>query len=184
MKKIQKSISAFLALAMCFTLTVPALAASPASDENRWTFDSEGNRAYIVGNEVDTSPYVINPQRNSTRGRSLLFTMELDAMYSDLHTKDDKSFTKASLSNSYVRASGRIDSVHDYVTIGLCEYDDTFYAPAWTLRDADCGTYFVESWPKSSLSPYFYYYGYAQSPYGTTSYPYSGYIDYYDSSVK
>lgn len=184
MNKIKRSVSVFLALVMCFALTNSVFAAAPADDMDRWTFDSEGTRVYIVGDEVDTSPNVISPQKNATRGRSLLFTMTLAAMYSDLHTTGSKSFTKASLSNNYVRASGVINSTHDYVTVGLCEYDDTFYAPQWTLQDVDCGKSFAVSWSKSSLSPYFYYYGYAQSPYGTTPYSYAGHIDYYDSSVR
>lgn len=180
----KKRVSVILAMVMCFALTIPAFAVAPESETSRWTFDSEGTRVYIVGDDVDTSPHVISSQKNSTRGRSLLFTMNLSAMYTDLHTTGSKSFTKASLSNSYVRASGKIDSTHDYVTVGLCEYDDGFFAPQWTLQDVDCGEYFAVSWKKADLSSYLCYYGYAQSPYGTTTYPYSGYIDYYDSSVN
>ena len=184
MKKIKKRIAMLLAMVMCLVLTIPAFAVAPANNTARWTFDSEGTRVYIVGDEVDTSPYVISPQKSSTRGTTLLFTMNLLGMYEDLHTTGSKSFTKASLSNSYVRATGVIDSTHDYVTVGLCEFDDVFLAPAWTFRDVDCGRYFSVSWNKSDLSAYLTYYGYAQSPYGNTPYPYSGYIDYFDSTQR
>lgn len=179
----KKSISALI-LSLVFALSLGVTVSAEGNDADRWTFDSEGTQVYIVGDEVDTSRHTISSQNNSTRGRSLLFTMELGSMYSDIHTTGSKSFTKASLGNSYVRASGRIDSTNDYVTVGLCEYDDGFFAPAWTLQDVDCGSSFVVSWKKDDLSPYFYYYGYAQSPYSANNYPYSGYVDYFDSSEK
>ena len=81
-----------------------------------------------------------------------------------------------------MRAIGVIESdVNEYVTVGLCYYDDGYEPCNWTLERVNCNEYFTVSWETSDLDSHFYYYGWAQSSYNSNEYPYSGYIEYYDS---
>lgn len=184
----KKTMSLVLAFVLCTIMCVPSLATTQFdAEDSRWSYDSSGNLVYLVGDEVDTTPFEIPSGLDNTRGRRLLFRMNITAMYHDLHTTGAKSFTKSDLSNAYVRASGKINnetSTYSYATVGLCKYDGGFYALAWSLQNVNCGTAFAISWPKSSLESYYYYYGYVQSPYSSPLTPYSGYVDYFDSSVN
>ena len=76
----------------------------------------------------------------------------------------------------------RENDVNEYAQVGLCEYDDGFKAPQWTLRRVESNRFFSESWPVSSLDSHFTYYGWMQSHYLGNTFPYSGYVDYFDST--
>jgi hypothetical protein len=184
--EMKRFFSVIMALAMCTAMATSAFAVNQETlGETRVTTDSRGNLVYIPSGMVDTLQGERSPTSMLTTARatSYLFTMTIDEVYEDLHTVGAESFTKASLDNSYVRAEGVIENdVNEYAQVGLCEYDDGFKAPQWTLRRVESNRFFSESWPVSSLDSHFTYYGWMQSHYLGNTFPYSGYVDYFDST--
>lgn len=183
MKNIRKLMSLLLALIMSLSLAIPCSAADDNSNLMwAWGFDSNGNKIPIIVDEIDDGSNDISlpsPQPAAY----VMFTMYIKDMKHSIHTRDDKCFCKADLTNDYLKISGTIYTTpnREVGRVGLMYYDGGFYeAPEYTM-EVNCGEPFEFNYSKSSFSPHYYYYGYAQSSY-SGSVSYSGTVFYSDSA--
>ena len=186
MKKMQKFFSCFLALVMCASLTTSSFATYNSGNfESSWTRSGYESAVILDSSYVDSTPNVM-PARISPRDAAdWLFTMDLQNVYEHVYSNKEKGkyFRGSDLKNNYVRAEGVIDNASaEYVTVGLGYFDDIQTFLDWSFHDVECNKFFSVSWPKSYFDPDVYYLGYVQCPYGSAQKPYTGYVDYFDSS--
>lgn len=179
----KKLVSIILALAMCMVLCVSGSATDiPNADgylDIIWDIDAEGNKIPIIVDEIDDGSH--DDETAVPLGAAyVMFTMKLEAMKHSLHTKDDSYFTKNNLTRGNLLIQGMINSDNVDGIVGLAYYDGGFHPANSYLNIVECGQYFEFSYPQSSFSPYYYYYGYAQSRDPGTA-PYSGTIHYCNS---
>ena len=187
----KKTACFLLAFAICMTL------ATATNAEESFCEYSEGSIIDVVGQEsppfisvgdyiVSTEAYVEQPcdpfDTIMPRLNDFLFTFEIDGEKYSLNTYGSKSFTKNTLSKGYLRLYGILNSDNSYAQVGFCHYDGGYQPDTYSLREVDCGEYFSIYYPEDDFSPYYYYYGYFQSPIQGSA-GYYGRIHFYNAEM-